>query len=252
MSVKTYNENEIIEWYLNGLNTKEIANKLGTYNTTIRRILLRNNIKLRTVLDMARRYSRTDIFESNLSREENYFLGLLITDGCISDNRITLGLKESDISILERFAKFMGDDVKVNHYFHRKHAINQFEVKVRNKIVSNNLKKLANFNNKSYDLELYIPLNFDILRGIIDGDGSTLGQNIKIFGMSTIFLNQIKSFLLKYNIESYIRRNKTCYQLNIYKQKDVLFLYDKLYYDTDLFLERKKLNFGPLLEKFNR
>jgi len=252
MKVKAYNENEIIEWYLNGLNTKEIANKLGTYNTTIRRILLRNNIKIRTKLDMARRYSRINIFEEVLSKEEYYFLGLLITDGCIHNDRITLGLKESDMSILERFAKFLGDNVKVNHYFHKKHAINQFEVKVRNKIVCNNLKKLANFTNKSSDLELYIPLNFNILRGIIDGDGSTLNQYIKIFGMSLVFLNQIKSFLLEYNIESYITRNKTCYQLSVYKQKDVLFLYDKLYYDTDLFLERKKTNFGPLLKKFNR
>lgn len=252
MSTKIYNENEIVTWYLNGSNTKEIANKLNTYNTTIRRILLRNNVKLRTVLDVARRYSRTDIFQKNLSRKEYYFLGMLITDGCISNNRITLGLKESDIDMLKKFAKFMGNNVKVNTYFHKKHAINQYEVKVRNKIVCNNLRKLANFVNKSHDLELYIPLNFDILRGIIDGDGSTLRQYIKIFGISLKFLNQIKSFLLEYGIQSHITKNKTCYQLSVYKQDDVLFLYDKLYYSTDLYLERKRSNFGPLLEKFSR
>src|SRR5690554_4363747 len=109
--IKKYNEKEIVLWYKKGLNTKEIADKLGTYNTTIRRILIRNQVELRSVLDMARRYSRTNIFEDNLSREEFYFLGLLITDGCISDNRITLGLKESDKTLLERFAKFMGDKV---------------------------------------------------------------------------------------------------------------------------------------------
>lgn len=250
--IKKYNEKEIVLWYKKGLNTKEIADKLGTYSTTIRRILIRNQVELRSVLDMARRYSRTNIFEENLSREEFYFLGLLITDGCISDNRITLGLKESDKYLLERFAKFMGDKVKVNSYFHRKHAINQYEVKVRNKIVCGNLRKLANFTNKTFSLELYIPLNFDILRGIIDGDGCTSGGYIQIFGMSDVFLNQIKSFLLKYDIESQIRKTKTCKVLTVHKQKDVLFLYDHLYYETDLFLERKRNNFGPLLKKFNR
>ncbi len=43
-----YNEQEIVEKYNNKVNTVILARELGTYNTTIRRILLRNNIKLRS------------------------------------------------------------------------------------------------------------------------------------------------------------------------------------------------------------
>ena len=44
-------EESIIKDYLNGENTVQIAKKWNTYNTSIRRVLLRNNIKLRTNIE---------------------------------------------------------------------------------------------------------------------------------------------------------------------------------------------------------
>lgn len=49
-----YDEQFIIEKYVAGQNAKAIATELGTYNTTIRRILLRNNISLRGVSEVNR------------------------------------------------------------------------------------------------------------------------------------------------------------------------------------------------------
>jgi intein-encoded DNA endonuclease-like protein len=257
-SYKTESVQEIISLYNAGKNTVEIAKLFGTYNTTIRRILLRNNIVLRTFSEVRSRaiYNR---FESSiLSDEESYFLGLLITDGCISKGRLTLGLQESDVFMLELFAKFLGPEVKVNKYFHKKHQKLQYEVKVRNLLLLKNLQKLGNFHNKSYDAELYIPINFSLLRGIIDGDGSVNKCNkssakIQIFGKSFRLIKQIEGFLHLQNISPIIKINKQgVYILSVYKQKDVLYLYNNMYISTDLCLIRKKHKFGPLLEKSRR
>lgn len=48
--------------------------------------------------------------------------------------------------------------------------------------ISNNeaiewLERKANFIRKSYSAKLYVPLNWNILRGIIDGDGSMIFSN---------------------------------------------------------------------------
>lgn len=39
--------NNIIKLYKEGMSQKEIANLYSTYNTSIRRILIRNNVKIR-------------------------------------------------------------------------------------------------------------------------------------------------------------------------------------------------------------
>lgn len=247
-------ETEICNMYNQGKNTVEIATQFSTFNTSIRRVLLRNNIILRKNGE-AQKFSKNSLFEKeNLTKEEFYYLGLLITDGCISNNRITLSFKEEDVYMLEKFAKFLGEKVKVNSYFSKSHNKIQYEVKVRNKILSNNLKKLAIFENKSFDLNLLIPLNFDILRGIIDGDGYVGKKKciIKIFSNSINFLKTIQDFLLLNNVHCCIKQEKTVKSLHINKQKDVLFLYEKMYYLTELFLIRKKDNYGSLLEKFSR
>lgn len=56
--------------------------------------------------------------------------------------------------------------------------------------ISNNeavewLERKANFIRKSYSAKLYIPLNWNILRGIIDGDGSMILSN-KCYKISII------------------------------------------------------------------
>lgn len=246
----------ICKLYLKGYSCSKIAKIYGSYNTSIRRILIKNNIEIRTHAFYIERYVDESLFIGKLSSEEEYFLGLIITDGCISGNRLSLSLKKEDIHMLESFANFLGNKVKVKNYFHKKHNKKQYYVAVRSKILCDNLKKLAIFNNKSFELKLNIPLTFNILRGIIDGDGhintKTLSGRVSVFGNSLVFLKQIQNFYLKHNIKSKIGKSKNLYSLDFYKQKDILHLYDKMYYQVDLFLIRKKNNYGPLLKKFNR
>jgi hypothetical protein len=248
---------KICELYQKGYSCTAIAKKYNSYNTSIRRVLIKNGIEIRPHKSYIKRYVNESLFSTlPLSQEEEYFLGLIITDGCISNNALSLSLKYEDLHMLKSFAKFLGKDVKVNNYFHKKHNKKQYYVKVRSKLLCNNLKKLAVFNNKSFELKLKIPLTFNILRGIIDGDGhintKTLSGRISVFGNSLEFLKQIQKFYLTHNIKSKINKSRDLYSLDLYKQKDILFLYEKMYCQVDLFLIRKKNNYGPLLKKFNR
>lgn len=253
-------EKEIVDLYLKGFDTLHIAKQHNTYNTSIRRILLKHNITPRKQEEVRTRVDNNIFQNLILSREEFYWLGLLITDGCISNNYLSLSLKEEDCYQLIKFAQFLGKKVKVNKQFNKKYEIFEYQVKVRDFKLIPNIRLLANFYNKSIELELNIPLNYDILRGIIDGDGSVgICRNmvrIQICSASLKFINQIKEFFTFEKIDCCLTinntksRKNTLYTISIHKQKQILLMYQKLYNDTDLYLVRKKEKYNQLIEKY--
>jgi len=106
---------------------------------------------------------------------------------------------------------------------------------------------------KSMTLKLKY-INWDVLRGIIDGDGCVREQNygrtitIEISSGSKIFLEQIQQFLKEHEIKSYLRtikgnKDNDKHVLSIYKSNNVLKIYDCLYQNAHFFLNRKKLKF---------
>ena len=104
-------EMQIIEYYkTKPMTIKDLCNKFNLCNVTIIKILNKYNIK---------RYSRTKLFSPHLdehyfenidNEEKAYFLGLIISDGCIysKNNRsqmVAITLQDCDKYILERFVK---------------------------------------------------------------------------------------------------------------------------------------------------
>lgn len=114
---------------------------------------------------------------------------------------------------------------------------------------------------KTYNLKLKY-INWDVLRGIIDGDGCIASTNngstlrIDITSGCKEFLEQIRQFLTDNSISSSIlesNRNKNpTYDLHVYRSKDILTIYERLYSNAHFFLRRKKDKFGPLLKKFGK
>jgi len=78
-----YNEKEIVTDYLSGNTALSIAERLNTYNTTIRRILIRNKIKLRSNTGI-QSFVNPEAFFDN-SEQANYWIGFLAADGYIGD-----------------------------------------------------------------------------------------------------------------------------------------------------------------------
>jgi len=235
-----FDELKIVEMYSNGLNTKQIAEEFNTYNTTIRRILVRHGVTLLSTRERLR-FVQSNPFKE-LDEKSDYFLGLLIADGCIHKNTITLGLKEEDVYMLDKFAKFCSPNLKVYKYFHTSHQKFQYQVSFRNQEICDWLQTKANFNNKSLTCKMYTPLNWDILRGLSDGDGcffthnntSNLGWDFA--NGSQEFCLQIMNFLKENNIKSSLSYNH-CWHIRVYK--DAYKLGNLIYQNSSLFLKRK-------------
>lgn len=246
-------ESSIIEDYKKGLNTVEIAKKWNTYNTSIRRVLMRYNIPLRST-QKVQRLCKHNPFKSN-DELSDYFLGLLLTDGSISKKSgtkytysISLGLNERDGYIVEKFRDFVSPSLKVSKVLQKINSSYMYSVVFVNDDAECWLRRKGNFYNKSYNCKIYTPINWNILRGIFDGDGgfhpNSGHLDFFICGRSLDFIKQIKYFLDKYNITSYIRERTNnygnkLYYIEVYKIKDVLFIGSMLYFNACIFIKRK-------------
>lgn len=244
-------ENEIISLYEKGLTQKEIAIKFNTFNTSIRRILLRNNIPIRTSAEV---WDSSPINPFTNNKISEYFLGLLVTDGCItSGTKIKFGLQEGDMELMQAYSKFV--DKPITKYFHTKHNKFQYQISFGSKTVAEWLKTQANFINKSNDLEMFIPLTWDILLGAFDGDGGLILLNNNktlrwfICGASYIFIKQIRDFLVKFGYNPTITRNKSMYYVNIYRKAEIEKLYNDLYKNASVYLRRKHDKMATFLGK---
>lgn len=254
-------EKEMVRLYVDERkNTVEIANIFGTYNTSVRRVLLRNNVEIRSSKEAHKNVCLEDIKDKEGTRDFDYFIGLLATDGCITGNRIVLDFSEENKELLDYWNEFLGNKCKINCSIHKVFKVPQYRIAFRNDEIKDYLATFGIIPRKTFNLHLKY-INWDILRGIIDGDGcvssTNSGKTIKIGITSAYrpFLVQIQNFLSEEGIESFIResdRNKNpVYDLFIYRTSDLLVIYKNLYDNAHYFLKRKKEKFGPILEKSN-
>lgn len=192
-------EQSIISDYQSGLNTVEIAKKWNTYNTSIRRVLLRYGITPRTGKEVNSRVKENP-FKLGDEKSE-YFLGLLLTDGSVCHRKdinsvcVSLGLKDKEM--VEKFRDFACPRNKVSTILQKKYNTYIFSTSVRSDIIAEWLEQQGNFHNKSYNCDIYVPITSHILRGIFDGDGywhTTNNGNTKTWGIcgkSLIFMQKI-------------------------------------------------------------
>lgn len=124
-----------------------------------------------------RLHLKEDAFREPLPPEALYWLGFLVGDGNISENRIALGLSIKDRSHIEKFARFLGCGAdRIHDYFSRNNFGNNYksEFRVRSDSLVDQLKRLGLTENKSTK-ETVLPRlrsSLDLLRGLIDSDGS--------------------------------------------------------------------------------
>lgn len=255
-------EQEIVRLYTEeNKNTNELATIFNTYNTSIRRVLLRNNIKPRTYGVALRKIELEDIKSKEGTPDFDYFIGLLATDGCLTGNAVVLDFSEENKELLDYWNEFLGNKCNITTSIHKIYKVTQYRISFKNPEIVEYLGKFGLKERKTFDLELSY-MNWDILRGIIDGDGCVLSRNngstisISITSGCKKFLEQIQAFYLENGVKSYLRESNRnvnlTYDLYVHKSEDILKIYDNLYQNAHFFLKRKKLKFGPLLKKFNR
>lgn len=197
-----------------------------------------------------------DDFFSKWSPDMSYVLGLVITDGCISDTgQISLSMNDRDL--LEKVRKVMGSEHKIEPSKHQK-GLYYYHFS-REKLVKD-LEKLCVVPRKSLIVKFpEIPEAYlsDFIRGVFDGDGSVFFEKrSRLFPLRTNFVSGSKDFIdgLEKCLESlgmpartiYKQRTKNAWSYKfVYCHRDSIKLFNILYKNSQngLFLSRKYKRF---------
>lgn len=251
-----YNEEYIVSEYRKGISTKKLAIELGTYNTSIRRILIRHNVELRDSRMAQERFVTENKFTDLQNKEVQYWLGLLATDGCITNHAIVLQLHENDKYILEAFCRFLSPKIKVNRYYNKRYKIYEYYVKFKNLDIEITLKRYGITERKSMNIQVRIPITPSFLLGCLDGDGSVItskSQNsgrIDFLSGSLAFSKQIQEFLSENGIYSILKKARNLFVVNVTRQRDIIQLYDLLYSNVcHVHMIRKRVKYEQLIDK---
>ena len=279
---KPYNQltendkNCILLAYNRGEDLKEIETILGLSKGSIRRVLKENNINTHR----RNRYTLNEEYFDKVDTEDKaYILGLLFSDGFVGrkgeSNSIILSFLEDDLYMLDIIKdkiKFTGNirkDKNKNKYPSPKEI---YVLSFSSFYMAESLRNLG-MNNIKSKREIAIPnINNDLkrhfIRGYFDGDGSfgyyrntrkhkLSDGSYKIYeynkGKFSIILQDkfVKEFIELLPGNFHIHKSKTENMVYIeasYKES-IKLIYEYLYQDSTIYLERKHSKFLKYMER---
>lgn len=191
-------------------------------------------------------------FFSSWSSEMAYVLGLIITDGCITDQG-TISLSMNDREILEKVKFIMGSEHPITA---SQHQPKLFNFRFAREGMVNNLAELGIGPRKSLTVNFpSIPDAFmsDFIRGVFDGDGSVFfNSRNNAYPLIAKFCSGSKDFIagLEINLQKlglpkrniYEQKTKNgIYYMIKYSHRDSQNLFNILYknHPNTPFMERK-------------
>jgi len=189
---------------------------------------------------------RNLVFENKFlenTPESNYWLGYIFADGhisCYEDGRhFGVVLHSEKEYVAQKYKEWFGSAVRL---YKRKYTISNGEThcmynasinsKVLSKWFANTLKVSTN---KHHNLNPNIELNWDIIRGYFDGDGSASKGEWQLKSCSKRWLERIQEFLLSFDIKSTLKLSYLdCWGLYVRDKENlkklVLLMYENKYY----------------------
>lgn len=244
--------NKFIQMYEEGIPNKEIGEYFGIKPNTVCYWAKRLNCKMR---GSGRKNKFTNPFLQNNS-ERDYWLGYLFADGHIERGIIELYSVELDI--INAFNTFTGDICKIRSENYKIQS-GEMHTLYRACIFSVDISEwfIKTFNiqsTKHHNLNPTIDINWDIIRGYFDGDGSAHKvRGFTLNSSSEIWIKRIYEFLkLELDIEAKINQYLECYKLCVWSKEDLHKLIPKLYENNTFCIERKKNRFEPFISNDNR
>jgi len=248
--------------YFKGENPKILAKEIGCHYVTLINRFKESKLELINSKGISLDHN---YFTNINTHKKAYFLGLIMSDGCIKNNNVIISLQETDKHILEEFIL----DLKYNGklYFvkkRKKSHQNQWRLEFTSKIIVENLKKMGIVERKSNKIEKVPKINKNyynsFLLGYFDGDG-TVGidnrSNAPVFSIvgNKEFLYSVRDILDDHiyresnNINQCSIRHK--YSLDYKGKRSFFELYEYLYKNCGVFLFRKKKKYVKILKNLN-
>lgn len=172
---------EVFDKYASGLTQKQIADIYGCEVQAVRALFKANNFKARNQTEQSKITwpKNRDVFTDFTDEDTLFFYGLLLADGCISDNgSVSLALQISDLHIVESFQKYIGSDNKIIIVPPKDNRQAQAAFRFQDREISERLIKMGMLPRKSIEEKMpSFDLSDDNLarhfwRGYVCGDGS--------------------------------------------------------------------------------
>ena len=265
--MKNYSKEDIINYYLTKpMTLKDVAKKFNLCVPTISKVLKENNINIYTKTKLFSPQLDEDYFKIIDTENKAYFLGLIISDGCIfiqksKQNSINICLQKCDKYLLEYFIK----DIHTNKHITTDNR-GCFEISILSTKMVEDLLKYGVTPRKSLNTIFPTNLNNDmyphLLRGIIDGDGSiafykrknrpnSYTKAIRLCQGNKKFLNDIVQFLHKEintSIVSIYQEKESLWSIAYRSNDDILKIYNYLYKDATIYMKRKKDKYTLIIQ----
>ena len=247
-------EQTICDMYINGMSMEKIAKAYGVSRTPIERIFKEHNIKTRDDSHKGRIYSIDESYFENIDTPNKaYILGLLYADGMNKEETglIKIELQERDSHIIYHINEELKSNYPIKkHELSKKNPNHQdtYCLQFVNRKISKDLANLGVTARKSLTITFpnCVPDKYirDFIRGYVDGDGHIRTKEKHFITIcSTPEFCQSLGELLKsklgidYKIHN--TRNDRTQVLHVFKIKQVKKLFEYLYSDSQLYIERK-------------
>lgn len=281
--IKSFDPKLIEKYYSGELKFKELCEIYQVSIPTMYKYFDKFGIKRR--LNIVKESIRHDFFDKIDSEEKAYILGFYIADGSVYKGgthqgyKFSIGISALDIDILEKIRDILSPNANINFSDER---INNYGIKtntmcklnISSKDIVNTLCDLGLGENKTYlskSIVNIIPeeLMLHFIRGYFDGDGhigyskvskkhitkenkeksyNYINYNFSIISLDHSILLEVSNFLegLNFTISKYI--SKDCLTISIHKKSEIESIFNLLYKDSTLFMNRKYNKFKEILE----
>ena len=253
---------KVIEMYKEQPSLRRIQKELNLTQQVVKRTLIENEITL--IVD-SRDKSLNRGFKPNLEaftdftdEKQLYYYGLLLADGNLHKNVVSIILKYCDAPILEPLAEYFGEGYTVQKKVVRGEDYARLSIahyRVTENLVKQGFEpaksmkeRIPNFYDESYNMRHF-------WRGFVDGDGTVRFPNnvrdVRLLGSKEI-IDGFISFVEKYgNCDKRLAVKhptiKGCYTIQ-YNGKDASEIAYILYSDCNIALERKWNNAKELIK----
>lgn len=254
----------LVQLYNTGMSCQKIADKLKISESYVSKTLVKAGLNKRSNSI----YRRTMFFNENYftkidSEEKAYWLGLLMADGCVHKrtlgNQYTISLQVLDKELPEKLICCIGGNFNPRTQL-TKEKKTVYVVCLTSKVMVEDLIRVGCTQRKSLTLQFPSVDNWlmhHFIRGYFDGDGSvfivhpknyssstTIYKSIGVSICSTLdFLSGIKSEMGVGNINKVKRAKGNTWVLQTSGTNKCQKVYEYLYKDATIFLERKKVKF---------
>lgn len=223
---------------------------------------------------MGYKYTYNENYFDNIDSEHKaYFLGLLLADGSIYNNKLTLSLSGDDGYMVDVFGKEVSDGIYPRYkYLPNNSSKTAHRVTISNKKICESLQRYANWHNKSLNLSspenIFEPYTKHFLRGYFDGDGHIsywrykqskkeeqgiggLKYNFSITS-TFAFCEWVMMIFASLGVNGYIIKNKgNSHSLLVSGGIQVQKALDYMYEDATIYLERKHKKYKEIIDYRN-